>query len=313
MGLNQSILNQLMVSVYDGRVTTPAPDRQTFNEFSRKEFRSSDIAELFHERTQLTESTGAIDDSTVSLFLNDDAMAFAQQRLQPDYPGAETIELPPPRDDLDGSLSDVIESRRSRRSYAGEGVSLQKLATLLHYSCGVTHRSTTADEGPLSEVESRFRTYPSGGGLYPVEPYVAVMNGTDTLERGLYYYVPAEHALRKLAEGTDEFRTAVVDSFVGSGDPSPRDSAFCLILTAAFWRSKAKYGPRGYRFVLQESGHLMQNALLAATALGLASIPFASVREKRLEDVLDVNGVDESVIYTGLFGVPDGDGGDADE
>ena len=36
------------------------------------------------------------------------------------------------------------------------------------------------------------------------------------------------------------------------------------VVTGVFWRSRFKYGPRGYRFALLEAGHLVQNALLAA-------------------------------------------------
>ncbi len=43
-------------------------------------------------------------------------------------------------------------------------------------------------------------------------------------------------------------------------------AAALLVVSAVFWRSRFKYGLRGYRFALLEAGHAVQNAVLAATA-----------------------------------------------
>ncbi|OLZ39843.1 hypothetical protein A6E15_02060 [Natrinema saccharevitans] len=300
--MDTAILNQLMTAEYSGRATRPKPDREDLYRYTHKEFLDADLAEIFHENTKLTENTNRIDDRTTSMFLTNETMTYVCQQISPDYEGREVVDLPAPDESLETDVAVAIKRRRSKRSYAGEGISRQTLSNLLYYSCGITETSVPNDERPVSGVEMELRAYPSGGGLYPVETYLAVLTDSQSLDRGLYYYVPQGHKLRKLggaAECSD-----VLDAFQKGGGVTVEDAAVSLLFTAAFWRSKAKYGTRGYRFALQESGHIMQNVQLAATSLGLHSIPISSVNERAMEDVLDINGVDESIVYTGLVGVP---------
>ncbi|UPW02055.1 SagB/ThcOx family dehydrogenase [Halorussus gelatinilyticus] len=300
MDLDTDALNRLMSSAYDRRSTDPAPDRTHLDAFRRKEFSEADLAETFHENTKYTEHTDRSDQSTMSHFVHDETMQYAVSKAPPEYEGRERIDLPAPSETFDVDLSEAVRRRRTVRSYSGDGLSLDRLSTLLYYSCGATGRISAADG-----VENLGRAYPSGGGLYPVEIYFAVLNGGDDLDEGLYYYVPDDHALRVLERGDDEFADEVAALFATGGLLDPTDAAVAFALTGAFWRSKAKYGPRGYRFALQESGHVVQNVQLVATAMGLASAPFAAARENEVNDFLGVDGVDEAAIYTGFVGVPD--------
>ena len=53
---------------------------------------------------------------------------------------------------------------------------------------------------------------------------------------------------------------------------------------------------------LLEAGHVGQNALLAASSLGLGAVPLGGLYEGRVEELLGVNGVDESLVYALAFG-----------
>ena len=77
-----------------------------------------------------------------------------------------------------------------------------------------------------------------------------------------------------------------------------------LALSAVFWRSRFKYGLRGYRFVLLEAGHAVQNLLLCAAGLGIAALPVGGYYDRRLEALLDLDGVDEAVVYLVCLGRP---------
>lgn len=306
--MDTTILNQLMTTEYGGRATRPFPDREHLYQYTHKEFLDADLAEVFHENTKLTKNTQRIDDRTTSMFLTNDTMLYACNRLDPDYAGQEVVELPEPAKSLETDVATALRERRSKRSYSGDGISKQTLSTLLYYSCGATATKSPDTEWEDPEVSSTFRAYPSAGGLYPVEPYIVVLNSSETLDRGLYYYVPEGHKLRKL-EGASVCDD-ILDAFQEGGAATPGDAAICCIFTAAFWRSKAKYGNRGYRFTMQESGHAMQNVQITATSLGLYSLPISAVNESSMEDVIDINGVDESIVYTGLIGVPGEEGDD---
>ncbi|PSP79211.1 nitroreductase [Halobacteriales archaeon QS_1_68_20] len=155
------------------------------------------------------------------------------------------------------------------------------------------------DEDPVTQS---FRAYASAGGLYPVENYLLVMNGGPDLPCGTYYYVPEKHGIRvldldpDLADKRDELfslSTEIIDV---------SDASVVFALTGAFWRAMAKYGPRCYRYIMQESGHLAQNTLLTAEAMNLAAIPLAGFKDHGVNDHLGIDGINEAVIYTVAIG-----------
>jgi SagB-type dehydrogenase family enzyme len=85
--------------------------------------------------------------------------------------------------------------------------------------------------------------------------------------------------------------------------PEVASSCAALILVAAiFGRTRFKYGLRGYRFALLEAGHIAQNVVLAATALGLAAVPLGAFYDRRTDEFLGLDGVNESTLYTIAFG-----------
>ncbi len=81
-------------------------------------------------------------------------------------------------------------------------------------------------------------------------------------------------------------------------------AALLVVVTGVFWRSRFKYGLRGYRFTLLEAGHLGQNLLLAAAALDLAALPVGGFYDRRVERLLGVDGVNESALYLFAVGRP---------
>lgn len=325
MTLDRTLLNRLMVAEYPGRGARPAPVREAFHRFAHKEFLDSDAAERFHERTQFSTTAPGVDDRSAAAFRENETLQFAQRRASADYRGLETVSLPPPADSLGVDVTEAMTRRPGWRS-SGGSLSRQQISTLLHYAWGTPARSDACKARPESEkahpedgverpgadgerapseVDPPRRAYASCSGTYPIEPYLAVVDG-DGLAPGLYAYDADDHALGLVRRGDDEFVATVADSFVDDR-VDVRDAAVCPVLTGVFWRAKAKYGLRGYRLALHEAGHAMGNLQTVAAAMGLPSVPCASVREKRLEALLGVNGVDESVAYAGVVGAPGGD------
>lgn len=251
--------------------------------------------ERYHEASKLDAPTRRRLRESTARFAE---VACANTSPRPDYPKAETVDLPPV-DDLDADLWDALDGRRSVREFTGEGLSRESLAALTAGAFGTSEERRWTHDGRARRKE--LRRYPSAGGLYPVEAYVLLFEGSD-LESGLYYYVPGEHALRALDRERDPGEH--VDSlFATLGDRSDLASAgAAFVFTAAFERTRAKYGPRGYRFVLQESGHAAQNLQLVASALGLGSVPWGGYRDGPLNEYLGVDGVTEAVVYAVFVG-----------
>ena len=74
-------------------------------------------------------------------------------------------------------------------------------------------------------------------------------------------------------------------------------SAAVVAISAVFWRSRFKYGARAYRFALLEAGHVAQNYLLAATALGLSACPVGGFFDRRVDALLGIDGLHEASLY----------------
>lgn len=262
---------------------------------------SGDVAALFHENTKYTaEFERKL--SASSARLSGEEFRLLQSTINPTYRTEASIALPPPAGSIDRSLSRALLERASARTFVDNPLRVQSLSTLLAYACG-TARSVEREFEQLDEtVNQQFRTYPSGGALYPVEVYLLVRNCTE-IDSGVYHYDHREHRLRLLESADDSF-----DRVLSRTVMSPKSvvdvtrAGMMIVLTGAFWRSKAKYGPRGYRFVLQESGHVAQNLQLVADALGLGSVPLGSFHDDRLNGLLGLDGVTEAALYSLVVG-----------
>lgn len=303
MEIDLNRLRQLRSQEYGPQKS--APLRSYLDEFTQKEFDQHHLAEIFHENTKYTETMGFKLGPSAGVFMHDPSFVWAQAKLSPDHPGKTRIDLPDP-EPLSEEYSTVVAERRSCRDFTGDGIDLQTLSTLLQHSCGVTGSrevGKTEDEDVDEPTETQeFRAYASAGALYPVEIYFAVINEGENLDPGLYYYVPREHSIRVI-ETRDDMADRIEDLIVISEDVfDPTNAGMVFLLTGSFWRAMAKYGPRGYRFVLQESGHLAQNVLLSAEALDIGSVPLAAFHDDKVNRYLGVNGVDEAALYAIALG-----------
>lgn len=188
-------------------------------------------------------------------------------------------------------LFEAIRKRASRREMAGGKIDSEELSLLLKYSCGITRKT--------EEGTSR-RAHPSGGARFPIETYCLVVRPGKGLEPGLFHYDIKNHQLDTLwkkkftREDLDKIATY---EFV-------KDASLIIFLTAVFWRNQIKYGQRGYRFILQESGHIGQNIYLVSEALNLKCCGLGGFRisDEQIEEILDIDGVVESLVYAVAVG-----------
>lgn len=259
-----------------------------------------DIAEVFHENSKYTQEVSQKLGRSAGLF-ETDGFQWSVAQHDPQYPTAPIVELPAPASSLNCSLEDALLERRTVRSYGSNPVDISSLSTLLRYGCGQSE-SVSVELSDGEEVTRNFRTYPSGGALYPVEAYVVAF-GCEGLSPGVYHYEPTHHQLRRLSMGEATFESEVADIITSPEDVvDVTDGSALIALTGAFGRAKAKYGPRGYRFTLQESGHLAQNLQLVAPAIGAEIALLGSFDDYETDELLGVDGVEEGTVYTLLVG-----------
>lgn len=206
-----------------------------------------------------------------------------------EYPGSNRIELPTPPEGSHMTLDEALRRRRSVRAFAGKPISLGQLSYLLWASNGIRK----------AERGHEFRTVPSAGALYPVETYV-IVHDVDGVPPGAYHYAIREHALEELRTGDlgrDITRAAL-------GQRMCADAAVVFVWTAIFNRSKWKYGQRAYRYVYLDAGHVGHGLALSAASLGLGSCQVGALFDDEVNQILGVDGVEESVVYMSVVGYP---------
>jgi SagB-type dehydrogenase family enzyme len=204
------------------------------------------------------------------------------------YPGATRIALPAHLPPLDVPLEEAIRERRSRNEFSGAPIHVEELSKLLALAGGVTH---------MGEIPRR--AAPSAGALYPVEIYPWVFL-VDHVPPALYHYVPLQHTLEsvKPLDGWKDLWPMLDEGCQGC------TPAIAFVLTASLPRVQAKYGERGYRFALMESGHIAQNFLLAAAALRLNALPAGGFFDAGVTFLLGIDGEQEVTAYVILVGKP---------
>ncbi|MEN8184567.1 MAG: SagB family peptide dehydrogenase [Myxococcota bacterium] len=210
----------------------------------------------------------------------------APDRFKP-YPGAPRHRLPAWEADPGPSLGEVVRGYAPAGAFAPEPLSLPVLARLLSLSNGVTGRRS---EHPL-------RAAPSAGALYAGEVYV-VAERVEGLPAGLYYYAVEDHALVELRRGTfgTEVRAAV--------EAGLENAAVTVLLSNVFDRYAVRYGPRGYRYCVVDSGHIGENLRLAAAGLGLSDHSPLRFDDDRLHALLGIDGRKEAVCALHAIGKP---------
>ncbi len=207
------------------------------------------------------------------------------------YGAAATLPLPSAVSSQ-ATLQEVLGGRRSERDF-GLAIHFAELGTVLEQSLGCT----ATVEDPDAELIHALRAWPSAGGLYPIDTYIAARDVTD-LEPALYHYNPVRNSLERLpARQVDMIlRDGFFDQdFVNA-------AAAAVLLVACFSRTVAKYGERGYRLALLDAGHAAQNVLLSATQVGIAAVAMAGYCDDSLAADIGIDGVSEAVVHSVLLG-----------
>ena len=250
-----------------------------------------DPAEHYHEASKIYPSFAARDTAGIRRLESSLQLQLSAVRAVKRHRHRTAIVLPPP-ELPDVGFTTVVYRRRSGRVFAHDDLALRDLATVLHAAYGVTHLARLPD----GRTGQPLRAVPSGGALYPLEVYVLAQR-VESAPAGLYHYDPLRHVLERLPLRRDG-DVSEVTAYPELVTPA----AAVVLVTAMFWRTRFKYALRGYRFALLEAGHLGQNLMLAASALGLAVVPVGGVYDRRVEDLLGVDGVNESLVYAFSLG-----------
>jgi SagB-type dehydrogenase family enzyme len=185
--------------------------------------------------------------------------------------------------------------RRTHRSYLDAPITKKDLSTVLFYAAGTIFEHDTDVFGHVLK-----KCAPSPGARHPTELYPVIRNCSGLLP-GIYHYCSLHHALTPLRQG--ETREFLSDALLQQ--TYFIDAGLCCFFTCVVSRLMWKYkSPRIYRLAHLEAGHYCQNLLLAATALGLGVYCTAAIADSLIEKALDIDGVEECLLYAAGAGVP---------
>ena len=207
------------------------------------------------------------------------------------YPYCPSVPLAERTEGNGISLRCALAARRSHRQVRDRPLSFEAFSSMLR---GATEVTGKADVTRTVSVPAR--SYPSAGGLYPIQVYAVVRTVTG-LESGCYYLDADSGHLHRLGD------TPSGDSMVGTflGDANAGVAPAIIVLTAVLNRSTIKYGERAYRYCQIEAGHLGQNILLTALAHDIGAYPVGGFVESDIEDMLGVDGVEEIAVHSILL------------
>ncbi len=263
------------------------PDSPTWDDLVWGEEEPDLIWETFHENSKSAPVDDALPNAVVVDWMGRMKNALSYDSFRP-------VALPPPSrfPDLGLDLGAAIMARHTPRRLTPGTMTLETLAALLFHAYGINR----SNEG--TGIPRPFRTVPSGGGLFPLELYVHTPGHVEGLGAGLFHYNPEENCLRHIVETdlTDAFAACLYQPEIVQG------ASAVIFQTALFRRNTFKYGDRGYRFTLMETGHVAQNLNLVATALGLGVWNVGGFQDRRIDRLLGIDGVNHSCLYLQAIG-----------
>jgi SagB-type dehydrogenase family enzyme len=160
------------------------------------------------------------------------------------------------------------ERHSTRRFDDQQPITLTELSRFLDSTARVRSkwksRVDLGDGGPV--VEYAARPYPSGGGAYELELYLAVAN-CEGLARGFYHYDADRHALVPIGAAAPELEATLAGAEYAKGAAAPPQ--ILITIAARFGRVSWKYSSVAYSLILKDTGVLLQTLYLMATDMGL--------------------------------------------
>lgn len=185
------------------------------------------------------------------------------------YPDARRIDLERGQAGRQG-LSETLRTPATRTG----SLTLAELGEILYLTAGVTER----------RGGTALRASPSSGALFPNELYLLARR-IDGLAAGIYHYDPEHHRLHALGPLP-----------ATSGAPAAEGADATMIATAIFRRTGYKYRNRAYRYVVADTGHLLENLRIASHKAGMQARLTPRFDEALTAKAIGIDGEEEGVL-----------------
>ncbi len=190
--------------------------------------------------------------------------------VRPQWPGTRTDLSKLSGSQPVSAFATLLRERHSTRSFDDQRpITLAELAQFLDGAARIQAQfSSPLDlgdaDGPMLDYAPR--PYPSGGGSWELELYLAI-DRCEGLARGFYHYDARGHALVAIEVGVQELDALLAASGFAMGVPTA--PPVLIMIAARFPRISWKYSSLAYALVLKDAGVLLQTFYLMATDMGL--------------------------------------------
>jgi SagB-type dehydrogenase family enzyme len=170
----------------------------------------------------------------------------------------------------------LLRERHSTRSFDDQRpITLAELSRFLDSTARVQSRLRSrldiGDRGPV--VTYAVRPYPSAGGCYELELYLAV-DKCEGLARGFYHYDASGHALVPIDVRKNELEALLTGAEFAMGAPAAPQ--ILITIAARFGRTSWKYSSIAYALILKDVGVLIQTLYMMVTDMGLGGCAIGS-------------------------------------
>ncbi|TCL56331.1 SagB-type dehydrogenase family enzyme [Kineothrix alysoides] len=210
-------------------------------------------------------------------------------------PDSKIISLPTVSADIlkKQDIFQCIEDRRSIRQYSEEAISLAELSYLLWVTQGITG---------TNKAGLTFRTVPCSGATHTFETYLFIMNVVG-LEKGIYRYLPMEHALLFLFPLEDIDKKLDEISLEQPFIPHfTKKSAITFAWSTTPYRSEWKFDVSAHKKILIDVGHICENLYLAGESLDMGVCAIGIYDQDAVDNLLQLDGDEEFIIYLAAVG-----------
>ena len=227
----------------------------------------SPLFNLFWENTNLNDKNilGFVDG-----FVNEE-----KNIEQIKYP-TKDLELDYPKD----KLYKIMKNRQSNRQYNNYQINKKQLSSL--FSC-------------FAQVDNH-RLLSSAGGKYPIEVYALCFNVNKFNNKIVYYnYEDNSLSIVGSCSNWDDIK-----SITGVGDVITGEPSIMFIFVGFPNRVVSKYGERGGRFLLIESGHYIQNLLLRVSYEKMRAVELGGLFDNDIKNILGLENSD-AIITLGVI------------
>lgn len=203
----------------------------------------------------------------------------------------QKIALPKDFEKSNMNVEDAIKKRASWRDFSGN-IDMKEVSKVLYYANGFRELVDT-DLGILQKTNA-----PSAGSRHPIEVYT-ILQRVDGIADGIYHYDNENHLLEVISESLPEENELFK---IYNNQNNLAKANIILFMTSIHRRTSWKYGPRAYRFIHLDAGHIGQNLYLIAEAMGLGCCAVGGWNDESTNGLLKIDGIRELVVYSVVVG-----------